>query len=178
MFGGAKKQVSLRFSTCGEVMIDGLAFSFGVESSGKASEKGLCVAISGDDIDNGRITFSGLTRNCYVKGKLQPVRYDLKLITKSDGKRIYQARFPEIKIPDAIDSKPFKKVSEQDMINRMNNEISFKVTPHFSGDDMPEIMLTVYPFENVLTGSAAMWLKVTSDTDYFVHKIRKKHKGK
>ena len=173
-----KKQVNLRFSTCGEIMIDGLPFSFGVESAGRASEKGLCVSISGEDVDNGRITFSGLTRNVVDKGRVKPVRYDFKLISKSDGKKIYQARFPDIKIPDAPETKLFKKVSEQDVINRMNNEISFKVTPHFSGDDTPEIMLTVYPLENVLTGSAAMWLNVTSDTDYFLNKIKKKGKKK
>ncbi len=173
-----KKQVNLRFSTCGEIMIDGLPFSFGVESAGRASAKGLCVSISGEDVDNGRITFSGLTRNVVDKGRVKPVRYDFKLISKSDGKKIYQARFPDIKIPDALETKLFKKVSEQDVINRMNNEISFKVTPHFSGDDTPEIMLTVYPLENVLTGSAAMWLNVTSDTDYFLNKIKKKGKKK
>ncbi|MBR1562655.1 MAG: hypothetical protein IJ645_05570 [Ruminococcus sp.] len=173
---GIKKQVNLRFSTCGEIMIDGLPFSFGVESSGKASKKGLCVSISGEDVDNGKITFSGLTRNCYVKGKLQPVRYDFKLTTKKDGKRIYMARFPDLEIPDALDTKMFKKVTEQDVLNRMNNEISFKVTPHYSGEDTPEILLTVYPLENVLTGSAAAWLKVTSDTDYFLHKLNKRRK--
>ena len=38
--GLKKKQVKLQFSTCGEIMIDGLPFAFGVESAGKASDKG------------------------------------------------------------------------------------------------------------------------------------------
>ena len=56
--GLKKKQVKLQFSTCGEIMIDGLPFAFGVESAGKASDKGLCVSISGEAVNDGRVTFS------------------------------------------------------------------------------------------------------------------------
>ena len=41
-------------------MIDGLPFAFGVESAGKASDKGLCVSISGEAVNDGRVTFSNL----------------------------------------------------------------------------------------------------------------------
>ena len=50
--GLKKKQVKLQFSTCGEIMIDGLPFAFGVESAGKASDKGLCVSISGEAVND------------------------------------------------------------------------------------------------------------------------------
>ena len=39
--GFKKKQVKLQFSTCGEIMIDGLPFAFGVESVGKRQTKGF-----------------------------------------------------------------------------------------------------------------------------------------
>ena len=48
--GLKKKQVKLQFSTCGEIMIDGLPFAFGVESAGKASDKGYPVKLSMTDV--------------------------------------------------------------------------------------------------------------------------------
>ena len=68
----------------------------------------------------------------------------------------------------------FRKLTEEEVVQRLNCEIAFKVTPHFSGEDTPEVMLTVYPYENMLTGSAVQWLKVTSDKDYFLHKYSNK----
>ena len=67
-----------------------------------------------------------------------------------------------------------RDLTEEEVVQRLNCEIAFKVTPHFSGEDTPEVMLTVYPYENMLTGSAVQWLKVTSDKDYFLHKYSNK----
>ncbi|WP_295211779.1 hypothetical protein [Ruminococcus sp.] len=168
-----KQQVKLEFSTCGEVMIDGLPFAFGVESAGKASDKGLCVSISGDAVNDGRVTFSDVEYYENHGGKITVVKYDLKLVTKSDGKKIYQAKFSKIPITEKDTSVLFRKMTEEEVIQRINCEIAFKVTPHFNGDDTPEVMLTVYPYENLLTGSAVQWLNVTSDQDYFLHKYTK-----
>ena len=68
--GLKKKQVKLQFSTCGEIMIDGLPFAFGVESAGKASDKGLCVSISGEAVNDGRVTFSKRTARKFIRRSL------------------------------------------------------------------------------------------------------------
>ena len=62
-------------------------------------------------------------------------------------------------------------MTEQDVIDRINAQISFRVVPHYSGNETPEVMLSVYPYENPLTGSATQWLNVTADRDYFLHKL-------
>lgn len=179
MFKGfSKKQVKLQFSTCGEIMIDGLPFAFGVESIGKASDKGLCVSVSGDAVDDGRVTFSDLEYYENHSGSVTVVKHGIKLVTKSDDKKIYQAKFSRIPIAEKDTSSFFHKVTEEDVIQRINCEIAFKVTPHYSGDDTPEVMLTVYPYENPLTGSAVEWIKVTSDKDYFLHKFSKGEKNR
>ena len=95
-------------------------------------------------------------------------------LTVSDGKKIYQAKFTKIPITEKDTSVLFRKLTEEEVVQRLNCEIAFKVTPHFSGEDTPEVMLTVYPYENMLTGSAVQWLKVTSDKDYFLHKYSNK----
>lgn len=171
------KQVQLDFSTCGEIMIDGLAFSFGVESIGKASDKGICVTISGEAVDSGEVTFTDLEYHEQHGGNITVVKHGFPLVTKKDGKKIYQAKFTKIPITEYSTGAFFKKVTEQDVIDRINAQIGFKVTPHYSGTETPEVMLSIYPFENVLTGSATQWLKVTSDKDYFLHKFENKKKG-
>ena len=168
------KNVKLNFATCGEIMIDSLPFSFGVESAGKASDKGLCVSISGDAVDRGLVSFSDLEYHEMHGGNVTIVKVEFRRVTKKDGKKIYQAKFDRIPITE-FSTGMFggNKVTEETVINRLNAEISFKVTPHYNGTDEPEVMLTVYPYENPLNGSCVQWIKVTSDKDYFLHKIQK-----
>ena len=106
--------------------------------------------------------------------KITLVKHGFSLVTKKDGKKIYQAKFTKIPITEKDTSVLFRKLTEEEVVQRLNCEIAFKVTPHFSGEDTPEVMLTVYPYENMLTGSAVQWLKVTSDKDYFLHKYSNK----
>lgn len=166
------KEVKLIYASCGEIMIDGLPFSFSVESAGLESAKGLTVAISGEDVDNGKITFSKLEYHEMHNGKVTVVEKDFPLITKKDGKKIYSAKFLKIPLTEFTTGPLFHKTTEEEIIQRVNSAISFNVTPHYSGEDEPEVMLTVYPNENALNGSCVEWRKVTSDKDYFIHKYR------
>lgn len=59
-----KPQVKLKFSTCGEILIDGLPFAFGVESDGISSDKGLTVALSGEAIDKESLPLIQLSLIC------------------------------------------------------------------------------------------------------------------
>ena len=74
--GGSLKKltepkVKLKFSTCGEIMIDGLPFSFGVESDGISSDKGLVVSISGEAVDSGKLTFEKIELNLLSGAKVK-----------------------------------------------------------------------------------------------------------
>lgn len=174
------KQVKLEMTNIGEVMIDSLMFTFGVESVGKASDKGFCVSISGDAVSDGRVTFSDFQIIRQIKGKTVTKYEELSEFVKNDGKMIYQARFENINIVEASDEEELKKLSEEQLIQKVNSQITFKLVPHFSGDDMPEIMISIYPFQNILTGAATEWVYVTSDKDYFANRLKngKKKKGK
>lgn len=166
------KGVKLQFAACGEVMIDGLPFAFGVESAGKASDKGICVSISGDAVDSGEVTFSNLQFHEMHGGKVTVVKHDFPLVKKKDGKKIYQAKFSKIPLTEFSTGAFFRKITEQEVIDRLNAQLSFRVTPHYSGSETPEVMLTVYPIEDPVMGSCVEWKKVTSDKDYFIHKFR------
>lgn len=176
--GGSIKKITspkikLKFSTCGEVMIDGLPFSFGVESDGLSSDKGLVVSISGDAVDGGRLTFNEIELDLRDGTKVKTEKRKLERVAKKDGKRIYQARFPEVFIP-VCPKEPlsFKRNSSQeDFLNHLSSEISFKVVPTYKEPDESEIMITVYPIENPLDGLAVQWKNCTSDKDYFLHKF-------
>lgn len=170
------RQVKLVMSNIGEVMIDGLMFSFSIESAGKPSEHGFCVTISGEAVDDGRVTFTDFQVTRQIKGKSITKKTDIAKITKSDGKKIYQAKFENIPIVDAPENVSYKKMNEQELMQTVNSQIAFKLMPHFSGDDMPELMISIYPYENILTGAATEWVKITSDQDYFLNKFSSKKK--
>lgn len=177
--GGSLKKltepkVKLKFSTCGEIMINGLPFSFGVESDGISSDKGLVVSISGEAVDSGKLTFDKIELNLLSGAKVKSAERKLEKVTKKDGKKIYQVRFPEVFIPVCPKEPAFsfkKNQSEEDFLNRLSSEISFKVVPKYKESDESEVMITVYPIENPLDGLAVQWKNCTSDTDYFIHKF-------
>ena len=164
------KTVELGFSSCGEILIDRLPFSFAIVSNGKESRMGLCVTLSGEAVHNGEVAVSGLEISTMKNGKMTKKRVDFPLITKSDGKRIYQARFEKLVIQEHEQSVN-KRMDQEQFLRVVNSDIRFSFMPHYSGEDMPEVMLSVFPYENPLTGSATQWLKVTSDQDYFLHKL-------
>lgn len=170
------RQIKLAMTNIGEVMIDGLMFSFGIESAGKPSNHGFCVSISGDAIDEGRVTFTDFQITQMLGGKSVTKKADIFKVAKSDGKQLYQAKFNYIAIEDGHEDVSIKKMNEKELMQKVNSQISFKIMPHFSGDDMPELMISVYPYENILTGAATEWVKITSDQDYFLNKLGGKKK--
>ncbi|MBQ2581903.1 MAG: hypothetical protein II574_09785 [Ruminococcus sp.] len=171
----AKKElpVKLGFAACGKILIDGLRFSFSVTSEGNPSNKGLCVSFSGDAINDGTVTLTDFEYLEDKNGKIASRKIPMPLITKKDGKRIYQARLDKIKISDATQRVASGQTLESALSSIISKDIRFKVTPHYSGEDEPEVMLNVYPYENALTGSCTQWLKVTSDQDWFEHNLGK-----
>ena len=105
-----------------------------------------------------------------MDGKVIPERYDLPLVTKNDGKKLYQAKFDKLVLKEYD---PTVAKTEEEFLGVLSTQLTFRVTPLFEGEDMPEIMLSVYPLGDPLTGSATEWKKVTSDQDYFLHRSKK-----
>lgn len=171
LFKARELPVKLAFAACGKVLIDSLRFSFSVTSDGKASQKGLCVSFSGEAIDSGVVTLTDFEWIENRRGKTVVHKVDMPLTAKKDGKRIYQAKFPHIHIPDASQRIGENQTMEEALSSIISKDIRFKVTPHYSGDGEPEVMLNVYPYENALTGSCTQWLKVTTDQDWFEHNL-------
>ena len=167
-------EVKLSFTNCGEIMINGLDFSFGLESAGASSKKGLCVTISGEAVDKGDVTFTDLRLIRISDGKPRTVRREFPRITKKDGKRIYQARFESLRIGEATVGNVYRGSTDAEVRESIDDQFTFRVTPPYSGEDPPEVMLSVYPYENPLGGSATQWLNVTADEDYFLHRNKKK----
>lgn len=171
LFKAKELPVKLAFAACGKVLIDSLRFSFSVTSDGKASVKGLCVSFSGEAIDSGEVTLTDFEWIENRRGKNVVHKVEMPLTAKKDGKRIYQAKFPHIHISDASHRIGENQTIEDALSSIISKDIRFKVTPHYTGEGEPEVMLNVYPYENALTGSCTQWLKVTADQDWFEHNL-------
>lgn len=83
---------------------------------------------------------------------------------------IYQAKFTDIKLPEFDSS---VATTKEEFLGVLATQLTFRVTPLYKGNGLPEIMLSVYPFGDPLTGSATEWKRVTADQDYFLHKLKK-----
>lgn len=163
--------VKLRLLQNSGIMINGLEFTFMGESSGKASDKGFAVSFACDEIDKGRLTFSSITLIAGDDSKNRKVVKRLERIKKSDGKYIYQAKFKDIAIPE--ENRMGKKERLEQLLSGKDERFIFKVTPGYEGEEECEVLITFYPYENILTGADTMYKKVTSNLNYYADSLKK-----
>ena len=162
-----KRGAKLKFNSCGKVLIDGLPFSFSAVSIGGASNKGIVVSFSGEPVENGRLSFGSIELRYTQNGRARSTAKKLARIVKSDGKHIYQAKFTEVTLEDY---QPTGRKADSDMfLSDISSAFSFRVTPSYKEEQQGEVMLTVYPIEDPLSGLAVEWKPCTSDKDWFEH---------
>ena len=162
-----KQGVRVRFSACGKVMIDSLPFSFSVSSAGDASNKGIVVSFSGEPVENGSLVLNTIDMHYTRNGRAHSQTKKLARIVKSDGKHIYQAKFTDAVLESASSSK--KKKSPEDLLADIASAYTFKTVPEYRSAEDAEVMVTVYPIADPLTGLAVEWRDCTSDKDWFEH---------
>ena len=165
------QDVKLRLLQNSGIMINGLEFTFMGESIGKESNKGFAVSITGDEIDKDRLKLSTITMTAGSGQKNTSVTKKLVRIQKSDGKYAYQAKFPNTFIPQSEDMSGMDKLDA--LMAGSKNQFVFKLTPYYEGEKETEVMITLYPFESILTGAATLYKKVTSNTNYYADSLKR-----
>lgn len=169
-YGMKSDMTALEFCSLGAAMINGLKFSFVIDNLGGASDKGLCVALSGDAVSDGRFKASSIELKCTVGGKQALIKKKLQPVTKKDGKLILQAKFESLHIESGLE---LDKEDEKRFEQKMKNQLCFEFIPEYSGSEDEEIMLTVYPYENILEGAASKWRYVCADASSLIKYLDK-----
>lgn len=159
-YGFKNDLTALKFCSLGAAMINGLPFSFVIDNTGCESDKGLCVAISGNAVSDKSFKASQIELTCHVDGRQTRIKKKLVPVTKKDGKLILQAKFSGLHIESGL---ALDKEDEKRFVQKMKNQLRFEFTPEYSGDEDEEILLTVYPYENILEGAASKWRYACAD---------------
>lgn len=163
-----KRGVKVRFVSCGKVLIDGLVFAFSVASDGDPSSKGFCISFSGEPVESGALTFDVIELRMMKNGRSITRTKKLAKIVKKDGKHIYQAKFADLELADYAASDKGKS-KEELFLGDIASAYSFRVTPHYTGTDDGEVMITCYPYEDPIKGLAVEWKPCTADKNWFEH---------
>ena len=163
--------VKLRLLQNSGIMINGLEFTFMGESVGRESSKGFAVSLTCNEIDRNRLRFSTITMTAGSGIKNKSITKKLERIKKSDGKYAYQAKFPGTFIPEAENMSGKDKLEQ--LLAGSSNQFVFKLTPFYEGEEECEVMITLYPFESVLTGAATLYKKVTSNPNFYADSLKK-----
>lgn len=153
-YGVSSDATFLTFCSLGAAMINGLPFSFVIDNIGGPSDKGLCVAVSGDAVSEGKLTASEIELSGLIGGKQTAIKKKLTLVEKKDGKKILQAKFSGLHIASGL---KVKETDEERFSRKMKNQLKFSFTPKYDCESDAEVMLTVYPYENILNGAASKW---------------------
>lgn len=159
---GTKSDMShLEFCTSGAAMINGLKFSFVIDNVGSSTDQGLCVSLSGDAVASGSFTASSqIELDCFINGKQTKLTKKLTAIEKNDGKKILQAKFKGLHLESGVTK---EKDEEQAFDHKMRSQLKFSFVPCYTLPEDAEIMLTVYPYDNILEGAASKWIYACSD---------------
>lgn len=157
---GGGNMTALRFVSLGAAMINGLPFKFDIDNIGEKSDKGLCVAISGDAIENGSFTAKEITLSGFIGGRQTTIKKKLSLVEKKDGKHIYQAKFPDVMLESGLD---LDKDEEKSFEQKLKRQLHFTFIPCYTDIEDGEVMLTVYPYANILQGAANKYRNVCAD---------------
>lgn len=161
-----RQTVKVKIPVCGKVMIDGMPFGFSAASDGKASQKGIVVSFSGEPVENGSLKLGTIEMKYVSNGKNRTETKKLQYIEKKDGKHIYQAKFTGAVLGEA------GAVGDTDaeiFLADVSSSFNFKVTPEYKAAEDGEVMITVYPIEEPLSGLAVEWRSCTSDKQWFEH---------
>lgn len=150
----------LKFCSNGAAMINGLRFSFVIDNIGGTSDSGFCVAISGDAVADGSFGASPIELVYGMGGKQTKLTKKLSKVVKKDGKTILQAKFSGLHLESGLTS---ESDEEKRFAQKMQAQLHFSFTPSYSADKDAEVMITVYPYDNILEGAANKWIYACSD---------------
>lgn len=165
-----KKRASapkLKLSAFGEKIYNGMLYSVSIENCGAESTKGFCLSIAGDAVDNGGLTVKKLQIHRIEGIKATVKEIPFVRVEKKSGGIAFMARAENEYLPYAITLKgfefPTEKRAEELMVARLQNEISLKFVCSYTDDIEREVLITVFPFENVLTGADCAWKKAAKN---------------
>ncbi len=157
----------MKFSTISKEAFDGVNFIFSVETDGKSSDKGFFISISGDAVDNGELKLDKIELHRLKGVKFEVVKYGLKKIEKKDGGFAYQLSLKNFHIPQKESYSQtllkFNGNKEKADISKFENEIQFKMNISFSGKNDSEMLVGVFPYENILNGCCTQWVDVRAE---------------
>lgn len=157
---GRGDATSLRLISTGAAMIDSLPFKFDIDNVGEASDKGLCVAISGDAVNDGSFKANEIELSGMIKGRQTVIKKKLSFVQKKDGKFILQAKLQDVRLESGLLE---EKDEEKAFMQKLKRQLHFRLVPSYKGEQDTEIMLTVYPYANILDGAVSKWINVCSD---------------
>lgn len=157
---GMTSMTSLKLVSAGAAMINSLPFKFDIDNIGAASDKGFCVAISGDAVDSGDFKAKEIELSGCIKGHQTTIKKKLTFIQKKDGKHILQAKFSDVRLESGLSD---EKDKEKAFMEKLKRQLHFKLVPIYENKEDAEVMLTIYPYANILDGAISKWLSVCSD---------------
>lgn len=169
MFQKIPKDVRLKFSTISKEAFNGVNYLFSVGTDGKASDKGFFISISGDAIDSGELKLERIELHRLKGVKFEVVKYGLKKIEKKDGGFAYQLSLKNFYIPQKESFSQtllkFNGDREKANLSRIENEIQFKLSISYTSDKDSEMLVGVFPYENIISGACTQWVDVRASKE-------------
>ena len=106
-----------------------------------------------------------------INGKFDIKKYSLKKTIKNDGGFAYHLSLKNYPIHSGANKKTSLiqklKPSDSDLLKKIENEIQFRFIPKYQSDKNQEVLIGVFPYENIINGVASRWTNASNDKDYF-----------
>lgn len=166
MAGKNKKSLpKIKLTALGKKLYNGLTYSVSIENTGASTQKGFCLSLAGDAVDNG-----GLKAKTLYLRRLngnEVVEIPFERVTKKDGNIALMAKAEGEFLGGVGKSQmlafPSEEKSQEYFLDSLSKQVSLKFDVEYRDSTEREVLITVFPYDNVITGTDSVWRTATSE---------------
>jgi hypothetical protein len=149
----SQQMPKIKLSALGEKMYNTLTYSFSIMNIGGETKNGFSVSLAGEAVDEG-----GLRAKELVIQRMNALKETVPFekVIKKDGRIAYIAKAAEQTLKSCKETEA-KRGTEQYFIESMQKQITLRFECIYDDTKDREVLLTVFPHDDILTGADSVW---------------------
>lgn len=164
--------VKLEINAAGKVLINSLVYTVGFQSIGKPSGKGFALSVAGEGVKNG-LELDWAELHYFKNGKEKVIKKRFETSKNKSDEKVFILRMSEIALPSGNTDYSFGEQNKQKLFMEQTlTQFTIKFSGTYTHEQDSELLVTVYPYENVIEGASSKWIDCTHDESYFERKFK------
>lgn len=166
------ESVKLELNVAGTVLINSFVYTIGFQSIGKPSSKGFALSVAGEGVKNG-LELEWAELHYFKNGKEKTLKKRFETSKNKSNEKVFMLRMSEIALPSGNANSTFGEQNKQKVFMEQTlTQFTIKFSGTYTNKQDSELLVTVYPYENIIEGASSKWIECTCDESYFERKFK------